>query len=159
VHDAATGSVMLQVGESPFRDSSSILAVAWSPDGEYMAAPEGETVRVCAARTGHVMFATPGHSRDVWAVSWHPNGRRLASLSADGAMRVWDTTNGDLLFSISPGSPAYCVRWSPDGRCIASSSGTEMIHLWDATSYILLAEWQNKGGYVNSLAWAPDSRL
>jgi len=68
----------------------SVLSVAWSPDGRYIASGSADTtVHVWEALTGRLLSLYKGHTSDVESVAWSPDGRYIASGSADRAVHIW----------------------------------------------------------------------
>jgi WD40 repeat protein len=70
---------------------SSILSVAYSPDGRWLTSGSGDrTLRVWDTQN---LEAAPrvlsGHESSVWSVAYSPDGRCLASGSGDRTVRVW----------------------------------------------------------------------
>jgi WD40 repeat protein len=82
----------------------SFNSVVFSPDGQYVAAGNGDQhLRVWAARTGHLVRKWEGHAHVVWSVVFRPDGKRLASGGGypDYVWRCWDVSSlhGQLLTS------------------------------------------------------------
>jgi WD40 repeat protein len=126
-----------------------VLAVAWSPDGRFLAVglgdPDGvdnrgdarlieaasakELTRV--AKTARIFEAASGkellrlaHDGAVAAVTWSPNGRLVATGSGDGLgtkgeVRVVEAATGKELTRLAHDGRVNAVAWSPDGRLLA----------------------------------------
>lgn len=76
------------------RHSDIVAALAWSPDGRYIASGSWDhTVQVWQALTGTPLLTYKGHSSDVASVAWSPDGRSIASGSWDHTVQVWQVTN------------------------------------------------------------------
>lgn len=69
---------------------ASINALAWSPDGNYLASGSGDqTVQIWHTTTGQTVHTYRGHTAEVTAVSWSSDGTRVAAASEDGTTWIW----------------------------------------------------------------------
>jgi WD40 repeat protein len=83
--DLKTGDVKLLPG-----DAGSVVSVAWSADGQTMAAGTFEGfIKLWNTRTRREMAALHGHISMVTALEFSRDGRHLVSGSYDGTWRVW----------------------------------------------------------------------
>jgi WD40 repeat protein len=103
----ATGSALPATITTYHRHTSTVFAVAWSPDGTRIASGGNQ---VWDARTGHLLVKYSGHTGTVYTVVWSPDGRRIASGSDDSTVQVWDAASGkQLLISGSHIPPEWAV--------------------------------------------------
>lgn len=80
--------------------SSSVDAIAWSPDGKYITwTNDGiRTVGVWNTTTGEQVFLYEGHAQGIpdagWrigvkSIAWSPNGQYIASGDNGGTIHIW----------------------------------------------------------------------
>jgi len=111
--------------------SAWVKAVAWSPNGRYIASAGADTtVQVWHATTGRKTLIYRGHPRIVTAVAWSPDGKYLASASYDQTVQVWDAFTGEEVFTYR-GHDAFvnALAWSPDSHFIASASDDKTVQV------------------------------
>lgn len=139
-----------------------VTAVAWSPDGRYIASGSlDKNVQVWAANSkDHTrVFVYRGHSAGVQAVAWSPDSNRIVSGSLDKTIQVWNAVSGQRLALYQGHTDAVkTVTWSPDGKYIASGSADNTIRLWEVATGKQLYVYRGHQASVNSIAWSPDSR-
>src|SRR6266567_2819807 len=136
--------------------TSTVFAVAWSPDGTRIASGSNDsTVQIWDARSGHRLVLYTGHTGTVYTVAWSPNGTRIASGSDDSTVQVWDARSGQHLLT-SPGhaAPVRAVAWSPDGTRIASASQDGTVQVWDAASGHHLLTYRGQTAPIWAVAWS-----
>jgi WD40 repeat protein len=140
-----------------------VLAVAWSPDGLFLAdASADRTVHVLSASGalgGRVVGNLVGHGSAVRAVAWSPNGRSLLTGSADHTARLWDTQFDQELLPLAPRSGAVAVAsFDPAGRRIVSADTDGTARIWSVRGRHLLHVLSHKHA-VNDAEFGSDGRL
>ncbi len=141
-------------------------AVAWSPDGRFVAHGYGKPL-YSKGRVGVVIrdAATGKRVRILWhddgvrGVAWSPDSRYLAT-GAGLNVHIWDTASGKVVRSLSGSRKlVLSVAWSPDGRFIASGSYGKPVRVWDAGNGKAVHTLTGHTKGVSSVAWSPDGRL
>lgn len=92
IFDGATGRLLqtLLGSSSSFRPGGGVWSIAISPDGNLIAAGEGDhSIRIWKKGRDRAERTVFGHSDKVVAVAFSPDGRQLASGSADGMVKFW----------------------------------------------------------------------
>ena len=160
---------------------SLIRHVAWSPDGQTLAAGTDDgIVQLWDAATGQLRHtlgrvkaqaAGVAWSSPIVSVAWSPDGQTLTAVTADGSVKFWDVANKKV---------RRTLRWeirgvisaagSPDGRTLAAASSTGFIRLWDVEAgqfwdvdagqfKTVLTAHVGLSYQITNLAWSPDSRM
>lgn len=152
VLQGAAGSVA-SVGWVP------VDGVAWSPDGQRLAAAQGKVIHLWAPHSGQLLQTLVGHAQKVNCVGWSPAGQQLASGSVDTTVRVWDAAQGQPL-QVLHGHPraVTSLAWSPNGQQLASTSQDVPICLWEPASGHLLQQHLSPGTASYCIVWSPDGQ-
>jgi WD40 repeat protein/DNA-binding SARP family transcriptional activator len=80
--------------------SAEVLAVAYSPDGRFIAAGSADgTLRLWETSSRKITHVLRAHQGAVFATRFSADGNRLVTLGADRAARVWDVRSGQRLQS------------------------------------------------------------
>lgn len=70
--------------------TNSIVSVAWSPDGSYVATGSFDySAVVWHAVSGERMHVLRGYSGHIHSVAWKPDGSEVLTATEDGTMRIY----------------------------------------------------------------------
>lgn len=96
--------------------TSSIYAIAVSPDGELAITGGGDDVAILwRIASGTQLAVLRGHTDSVVAVAWSHTGTMAATASLDSTVRVWDRS-GTLIHVIEgPSAEIEWLSWHPKG--------------------------------------------
>ncbi|MBX5450222.1 serine/threonine-protein kinase [Thermogemmatispora sp.] len=149
--------------------SERILALAWSPDGKYLAAAgEERVVLVWEVATRRIICTYRGHHGSIAALAWSPDSRQLASGGEDRTVHVWEpatTTGSNIRIYYGHHDKVNALAWSPDGRLVASASDDQAVHVWEARDPRGLDGgreplcYYGHSGSVTCVAWSQDGQL
>jgi WD40 repeat protein/DNA-binding SARP family transcriptional activator len=135
-----------------------ITAVAWSPDGTWIATTSRDgTAIVWDGRTGERLATLSGHQDVVYNLSWSPSGKAIATASYDGTARIWVAETGEELSILSGHQDrVYAVVWSPSGDRVITVSNDSTARVWDsATGQELFSLSGRSEVPLFDAAWSP----
>jgi WD40 repeat protein len=135
-------------------------ALAYSPDGRWLAAREADdkTVALRDARTHEVAARFRGHEGLVNSAAFSPDGRLLATCSVDRTVRVWQTDGGACRVLRGHTDEVFAAAFHPAGTRLASAGRDRAIWLWDLARGEAVARLPGHTSYVWSLAFSPDGK-
>src|SRR6266567_8972805 len=130
--------------------TSTVYAVAWSPDGTRIASGGNDsTVQIWSAATGHRLVTYPGHLGTVYAVAWSPDGTRIASASDDATVQVWHATTGKRIKRYrGHATTVEAVVWSPQGTYLASGGWDKTVQVWHAEKGDKVTSYQGHTSWI-----------
>jgi WD40 repeat protein len=141
----------------------STAALAISPDRTTLAWVDGETedlhVHLSDAAAGKEIRKLKGHKRAVVAVAWSPDGRFLASGNPFEPIFLWDPRTGKVLRCFEQQQAGMTLRFSPDGKLLACSCMDGKVRVWDVETGNERPVLTGYHGWVNDLAFSPDSKM
>ena len=120
-----------------FKHLQPINRIAWSPDGNILAAPtNGQAIRLWDTQKCELLRTLQGHTGSVYCAAWSPDGSILASGSSDGTICLWNIETGECQRILSRNSensdPVYTLSWSPDkDEMVLASNYSDGTILWD----------------------------
>ncbi len=138
-------------GASPFTDR--VNALAFSPDGKFLAIGGGEPsrggeIKILDVQSGSTSAQTPQsatvkfardfpnlHTDAVLALDFSADGKFLASGAADKIARVIDLASGKVVKSFEGHTHHILgISWSLDGRTLATAGADNVVKVWDAAT-------------------------
>jgi WD40 repeat protein len=139
---------------------SYVEALAFSPDGRYLAAASGGSLHVWDVAGGDEVACLQADERQVTAVAWSPDGRLVITGCYDGKVRVWGAAGWLQVGSLRGHTGAVGgLACSPDGRWVASAGLRDCaIRIWDLAEAAEEARPTGHEGAILCLEWAPDGR-
>jgi WD40 repeat protein/serine/threonine protein kinase len=148
-----------------------LWAVAFSPDGRWLAAGSGMhahrngEVTIWDARTGLKRRTLYGHIEMVNALAFSADSQRLASAGLDQTVKIWDVGTGREVVSLrGHRNTVLALAFGPDGR-LYSGSDDRTVLVWDGRPVSEAEVGQEfltlrgHGDTVTSVAFSPDERL
>ncbi len=140
-------------------------AVAFSPDGNYLAATGNGTVLLYQLTGRRERRRLVGHGRGAQCLASHPQEALLASGADDQNIIVWDPTLGRPLQRwATHGAWVTTLAYSADGSILASGwsnaakQADHSVHLWDARTGTLRTRLLGNTANVKTLAFDPTGR-
>ncbi|GCE48122.1 hypothetical protein EI42_04120 [Thermosporothrix hazakensis] len=138
------------------KDQYRIFSLAWSPDGDLLAAASFDgLIVVRSALSGEPVVTYRGHQGPVYAVAWSPAANLIASAGQDATIQLWEATTGKQRYILREHTaPIKALAWSPDGRLLASAGNMKRLLIyscedWSISFSVPISAW------IRSLSWAP----
>ena len=150
------------LSRSVFTDRfGSILAVAFSPNGNLLAAGSSHCdVRVWRTIDGKHIRTYEGHKDWIKDIAFSPDGKILASSSGDETIRIWDiSTPQNLKVFRGHTNQIRSIAFSPDGKILASASDDCSIRLWEVETGKCNLVLQEGYQWILSVVFHPNGKI
>ncbi|HEY3026718.1 MAG TPA: caspase family protein [Pyrinomonadaceae bacterium] len=145
-----------------FSRPSSVLAIAFAPDGMLLAGWKDGTAKgwSLTGRKETSSVEAGVDSYEAVALAFSADGRLLASGSGNRTIGVRDLTGKTASRTLESNSAGfYAVAFSDDGRWLASGSNDRSVRLWQTATGREMPRLLGHNGWVATLAFSSDSRL
>ena len=141
--------------------AEAVLAVQFSPEGQYLASGSGDTtVRLWDITTQSPKFTLEGHKDHILVIAWAPNCQRIASGCKRGEIRLWNPSTGKQIGKDMKGHKSFItgISWEPlhmngEARKFVSSSKDTNLIIWDAITQNKLITLSNHTKSVTCCVW------
>ena len=132
--------------------TSSIEAIAWSPDGSKVATGSlDETMKIWDSHTGQLLYDFPQQGQRVTSISWSPDGSQIL-MAMEGVLHIIQSDSGKVIHRLH--EYISKVLWSPDGTRFATTDNMTLV--FDARSGKLLTEIYDNNRSIRDFTWSPD---
>ena len=159
-----TGNEVLKPGRVIRDHLRPVVALAFSPDGQFLASGSEDTSVQITPMVGPLRpMLLKLHSGTVYSLAYSPDGKTLATVNnaADPYVWLWDVSGRvpKERSRLSGHTRAiYSVAFSPDGKTIASAGFDQTVRLWDSESGEEHARLQGHTDAIRGLAFVPGQR-
>jgi len=156
------------LGSMRLRHANEIYALAFSPDGNFLATASGDqTVKIWDLGNGHEVLKYAGHTDAVRFVAFSPDGKSIASAGGK-ELKIWDPATGKERVNLE-GEGIYTTSlvYAPDGKYlivgsaepagIGKTPGT--IIVYEASSGRIKRKITDFKEAINSLAFNCDGSI
>jgi len=137
---------------------STVLALALSPDGAYLAAAtaNGDVFVYATANPHTPLFGRkmPGGSAAP-SLAWSLDSARLAAGSTGNVAVIW-AAGGRTLHELTHNAPVNGVAWNPDNaNQLATGASDSTLTIWNTTGATpTKTVYNGSGGAINTVAWS-----
>ena len=123
----------------PYQSSPAITAVAFSPDGKWLALSGFHEVVLLDATNYQLARRLIGRSERIEDIAFSKDGSRVAVAGGIpgvmGELQLWNTSSGELIRSWNVGSDTlYGVAWSPDDKLVSIGCADNSVRAFEAES-------------------------
>lgn len=142
------------------KSTSGNLAVAWSPDGRWLAARNDVLVAIWDTHSQELVATSkPGTT---FCLSWSSDSRRLA-FGDNYFVKVWDRDTHESITPQRPpnyqeGEVCFAAEFSPNGRWLAYAGAKGMVRLFNARTLRHERDLLGHSGTIHGISWSRDGR-
>ncbi len=136
-----------------------VWRLAYSPDGEYLAAARLDGTIQLGRRGAAAPELLSGHRGRVYGVAFSPDSKRLVSAGKDGELKIWDPATRQKLRTLTGhAQEVRAVAVNHEGTRLASVALDRTVRLWDPDTGRQVKSWVLPEGCANCVALSPDGK-
>jgi len=146
-----------------YRTGIPVTAIAYSPDGKFLASSGYHEVLLFEASTGKLVRRIGNLAERIYDIAFDTLGERIAVAAGTpgewGEVKLFRTLEGSFIRRIAVSNAAILtVSFSPDQSKIASAGADHLIRIHDSRIGKLLAKIEKHSDWVTDLEWSPDGK-
>jgi WD40 repeat protein len=144
---------------------SIVEALAFSPDGKYLASGSFQEVALWDVKTGKLEKKLTGFAHCVVALAFSSDSKLLATgggfPASDGEIKVFEVESGQLVREIKNGhsDTVFGVAFSPDGTKLATCGADKFVKVFELPSGKFIKSFEGHTHHVMDVGWKPDGKL
>ncbi|MFQ3592301.1 MAG: c-type cytochrome domain-containing protein [Gemmataceae bacterium] len=145
---------------------SLVEALAYSPDGKWLASGSFQEVKLWDAQTGELKRTLTGFSERVVALAFSGNSKILATgggaPTQEGELKLFEVESGKLLHDIKNNvhsDTVFSVAFSPDDKLIVSGGADKFVKTFEVASGKFLKAFEGHTHHVMGVGWSSDGKM
>jgi WD40 repeat protein len=144
---------------------SLVEALAYSPDGKFLASGSFQEVNLWDAQTGRLSQRLTGFAHNVVALAFSADSKLLATgggaPTEDGEVKVFEVGTWKPLTDIKAAhsDTVYGLAFSPDGKKLASCSADKFIKVFELPGGKFIKAFEGHTHHVLDIGWKGDGKL
>jgi WD40 repeat protein/tRNA A-37 threonylcarbamoyl transferase component Bud32 len=139
------------------------VTAALSPDGRFLAAISGRTLKLLDYTTGRELKALtlPLPNQEFSALAFSPKDTNILATTSERTLMLWNLASGEVTASMTLSNRGVALAFSPDEKQIAIAGGYDLsLELWNLETRSQVwckgARWIT--GYIGAIAFSPDGQ-
>lgn len=144
---------------------SLVYALAWSPDGNYLAfIASDRKLRIFARDTWAVVQTLEDPTGLELQVAWSPDGKYLACRANGRDFKIFAVDDWRVIHTLQGRTRVASPAWSPDSQYLAALDGTsfagsDLVQIWAVETEALVRTIEREAiRTLTRVAWSPDGR-